>query len=53
VYTHLWDVPLESTAGGSYLVYIAMMTEAGNTSEMVMNFYQTTWHNIPEYIHLH
>jgi hypothetical protein len=31
----------------------AMMMEAESTSEMSVNFYQTTQHNIPEDSHLH
>jgi hypothetical protein len=27
---------------------IALMTEAGKTSEMLANFYQIIWHNNPE-----
>jgi hypothetical protein len=34
-------------------VSIALMMEAENTSETFVNFYQTTWHNIPEDSHLH
>jgi hypothetical protein len=30
----------------------AMMTEAVSTSETLVNFYQTTWRNIPEDRHL-
>jgi hypothetical protein len=29
------------------------MTEAASPSEMSVNFYQTTWRNIPEDSHLH
>jgi hypothetical protein len=29
------------------------MTEPVNTSETSINFYQTTWRNIPEDSHLH
>jgi hypothetical protein len=32
---------------------IALMMEAASTSEMSINFYQTTWHNNPEDSHLH
>jgi hypothetical protein len=32
---------------------IALMMEAANTSEMTVNFYQTTRHNNPEDSHLH
>jgi hypothetical protein len=31
----------------------ALMVEAASTSETSVNFYQTTWHNIPEDNHLH
>jgi hypothetical protein len=31
---------------------IALMMEAANTSEMLVTFYQTTWHNNPEDYHL-
>jgi hypothetical protein len=31
----------------------AMMMEAARISEMLVNFYQTTWRNIPEDDHLH
>jgi hypothetical protein len=30
----------------------ALMTRASSTSEMSVNYYQTTWHNIPEDSHL-
>jgi hypothetical protein len=30
---------------------IALMMEAARTSEMSVNFYQTTWHNNPEDSH--
>jgi hypothetical protein len=33
-------------------VLIILMMEAASTSEMSVNFYQTTWCNIPEDIHL-
>jgi Zn-finger protein len=29
------------------------MMEAASTSETLANFYQTTWHNMPEDSHLH
>jgi hypothetical protein len=32
---------------------IALIMEAASTSETSVNFYQTTWHNIPEDSHLH
>jgi hypothetical protein len=32
---------------------ITLMMEAASTSEMSVNFYQTTWHNISEDSHLH
>jgi hypothetical protein len=32
---------------------IALILEAANTSEMSVNFYQTTWHNIPGDCHLY
>jgi hypothetical protein len=32
---------------------IALMTEAVRTSEKLLNFYQTTWYNIPGECHLH
>jgi hypothetical protein len=32
---------------------IALMVAAVSTSDMSVNFYQTTWHNIPEDSHLH
>jgi hypothetical protein len=32
---------------------MALMMEAANVSETSVNFYQTTWHNIPEDSHLH
>jgi hypothetical protein len=31
----------------------AMMMEAASTSEMLVNFYQTTWYFNPEDSHLH
>jgi hypothetical protein len=31
---------------------IALMMEAASTSETLLNFYQTTWHNNPEDSHL-
>jgi hypothetical protein len=31
---------------------IALVVEATSTSEMFVNFYQRTWHNIPEDSHL-
>jgi hypothetical protein len=31
---------------------IRVMMEAASTSEMLVNFYQTTWHNKPEDSHL-
>jgi hypothetical protein len=31
---------------------IALVMETVSTSEMSTNFYQTTWHNIPEDSHL-
>jgi hypothetical protein len=34
-------------------IIIALMMEAVNTSETSINFYQTTWCNIPEDSHLH
>jgi hypothetical protein len=30
-----------------------VMAKAASTSEMSLNFYQTTWHNIPEDSHVH
>jgi hypothetical protein len=35
------------------LIVIALMMEAGGTSETSVNFYETTWCNIPEGSHLH
>jgi hypothetical protein len=32
---------------------IALMMEAARTSETLVNFYQTTRHNVPEDSHLH
>jgi hypothetical protein len=32
---------------------IAKIMGAASTSEMLVNFYQTTWHNIPEDSHFH
>jgi hypothetical protein len=32
---------------------IALMMEAAHTSETLANFYETTWHNIPEGCHHH
>jgi hypothetical protein len=32
---------------------IVLMMEAVSTSETLVNFYQTTWHNIPEGSHFH
>jgi hypothetical protein len=32
---------------------ITLMMEAASTSEMSVNFCQTTWHNIPEDSHHH
>jgi hypothetical protein len=32
---------------------VALMTEVKSTSETSVNFYQTTWRNIPEDSHLH
>jgi hypothetical protein len=40
--TVFWDVAI-----------IALMMEAAITSEMLVNFYQTTWCNSPEDSHLH
>jgi hypothetical protein len=34
-------------------IFIALMMEAANTSETLLNFYQTTRRNIPEDSHLH
>jgi hypothetical protein len=39
--TFFWDVAI-----------IALMMEAVSTSETSVNFYQATWHNIPEDSHL-
>jgi hypothetical protein len=33
--------------------WITLMMEVASTSEMSVNFYQTTWHNNPEDSHLH
>jgi hypothetical protein len=33
-------------------IIIALMKKAVSTSEMLENFYQTAWHNIPEECHL-
>jgi hypothetical protein len=33
-------------------IFRAMMMEAARTSEMLVNFYQTTWHYNPEDSHL-
>jgi hypothetical protein len=41
--TVFWDVALGTT----------LMMEAASTSETLVNFYQTTWCNIPEDSHLH
>jgi hypothetical protein len=32
---------------------IALMMEAESTSETSVNFYQTTWRNVPEDSHFH
>jgi hypothetical protein len=32
---------------------ITLMMEAENTSETLVNFYQTTWRYNPEYSHVH
>jgi hypothetical protein len=32
---------------------MALMMEAASTSEMLVNFYQTTWHYNPEDSHFH
>jgi hypothetical protein len=32
---------------------ITLMMEAASTTETSVNFYQTTWRNIPEDSHLH
>jgi hypothetical protein len=32
---------------------IALMMKAARTSETMVNFHQTTWHNNPEYSYLH
>jgi hypothetical protein len=32
---------------------VVPMMEAASTSETLVNFYQTTWRNIPEDSHLH
>jgi hypothetical protein len=60
--TVFWDVvpcsPVKFTdvsevlAASIMKVIIALMKEAGSTSEMSVNFYQTTWCNIPEDSHL-
>jgi hypothetical protein len=34
------------------ILFIALIMEAASTSEMLVNFYQTTQHNIPENNHL-
>jgi hypothetical protein len=34
-------------------LYVALMIEAASTSEMSVNFYQTTRRNNPEKSHLH
>jgi hypothetical protein len=36
-----------------YCLHHQLMLEAINTSEKLINFYQTTRHNIPEDSHLH
>jgi hypothetical protein len=36
-----------------FWVVVPLMLEAASTSEMSVNFYQTTWHNNPEDSHLH
>jgi hypothetical protein len=40
----------ETTSGKNTLtgIYITLMMEAVSTSETTVNFYQTTWCNIPE-----
>jgi hypothetical protein len=37
----------------AHSLLIALMMEAGRTSETLVNFYQTTWHYNPEVSHLH
>jgi hypothetical protein len=46
--TVFWDVAPCSVVEGQ----IALL-EVASTSETLVNFYQTTRRNIPEYIHLH
>jgi hypothetical protein len=55
------DIPLINTAHSRIIlcyIYqigqgIALMMQAASTSEMLVNFYQTAWHNNPEDSHLH
>jgi hypothetical protein len=49
--TVFWDV-VPCSLVEVYWV-IALMMEAASASEILVNFYQTTWRNIPENGHLH
>jgi hypothetical protein len=52
-----WDIVLCSlievdqlfrSAASVIRVHIALMMEAGSISETLLNFYETTWHTVPE-----
>jgi hypothetical protein len=56
--TVFWDVVACSLAKFSdvsevFAASIIRVMEAASTFEKLVNFYQTTWHNIPEDRHLH
>jgi hypothetical protein len=56
-YIRIYTVNVQLPSNLCYAVLqfrvIALLMEAISTSELLINFYQTTWHNIPEDSYLH